>query len=335
MNAFITGANGFIGHHLTKRLISQGARVRAFVRDEEKAAKMEGLGAEPVVGDLGDEDAMSGKLEGTDTLFHLGNVSSWWQRDNSIFYRVNVDATRRVMEEAIRAGVKRVVHTSSLAAIRQPKGVMSREGLERSQDFESHYARSKYLGERAILEMSANKGLPAVVLNPGVVIGPCDFKTAGRMIIHYLNRTLAAIPFPESMMPVVYIDDVVDAHLLAAEKGERGEGYIIVGQNVTIENFFRAIEKLTNIPPPEKTVSPLLLKLMAVMGEIKSFFTHKPPKLPMDAVRAMALGAMGANDKSREGLGIEFTPLEEALAKTIKWYRDREVISKSITINQT
>ncbi len=335
MNAFVTGASGFIGCHITKRLINMGVHVKALVRDEVKAARMEALGAEPVVGDLRDKGAITGTLRGVDTLYHLGGVSRWWVRDKSEFYRVNVDATRRLMEEALKAGVEKIVHTSSLAAIRQPKGVMSREELPRRLDFESHYARSKYMGEMAVLEMCRESALPAVILNPGVVIGPCDFKTPGRMIIQYLNRTLGAIPFPNTMLPLVYIDDVIEAHLRARERGKPGERYIIVGQNVSIKNFFNTIETLTNIPPPKKTASPLLLKLIALVGEIKSLFTGTAPRLPLDAVRAMEIGAMGANDRAREELGVEFTPLDEALRKTIGWYRDRGVIGKDIKISSS
>lgn len=326
MQIFVTGGTGFIGSHLIKRLIADGHRVRALARDAAKAQRLRLLGVDPVLGDVRDRASLTGALRNSQLLFHLGNVSRWWLRDKRDFYRINVEGTRNVMEEAMLEGVERVVHMSSLAAIRQPKGVLSMENLERRHDFESHYARSKYLAEKEVLKMHLEEGLQAVILNPGVVIGPCDLKTFGRMIIDFANRRLDSLPFPETMVPLVYVDDVVEATLAASRRGRVGERYIIVGDNVSIRGAFEILGELTGIPVPNKTIPPMVIKLIAYLMEVKAFFTKKPPKLSLDAVRAMEIGAMGANGKAMRELGIEFTPLKVALEKALNWYRDKGLI---------
>lgn len=326
MQIFVTGGTGFIGSHLIKHLLDQGHQVRALARDEAKAHRLGLLGVDTVIGDVRDRDSLRGALSGSQLLFHIGNVSRWWLKDKRDFYRINVEGTKNVMEEAMRDGVERVVYMSSLAAIRQPRGVLSREDLERRHDFESHYARSKYLAEKEVLRMHRQEGLQAVILNPGVVIGPCDLKTFGRMIIDFANRRLAWLPFPETIVPLVYVDDVVEAALAAADRGRVGERYIIVGHNVSIRGAFEILEELTGIPAPKKTLPPMVVRLIAYFMEVKAFFTKRPPKLPIDAVRAMEIGAIGSNDKAVRELGIEFTPLSVAFEKALSWYREKGFI---------
>ncbi|MCH8029919.1 MAG: hypothetical protein IH874_08325, partial [Candidatus Dadabacteria bacterium] len=141
-----------------------------------------------------------------------------------------------------------------------------------------------------------------------------------------------AIPFPRTMVPLVYIDDVVGAHFQAADRGKPGERYILVGENISIAGAFGVLEKITGISPPEKTVSPLMLKLAASFMELKSFFTGAPPKLSRDVIRAMETGAMGDSAKARSELDIEFTPLYNALRRTILWYRDEGEFPSGINI---
>lgn len=332
MKAFVTGGTGFIGGHIINNLLTCGATVRALLRDSEKQRGFEDRGVECVLGDITNRNSLRGALIGCDVLFHLGGISKWWVHDKSEFFRVNVEGTRNVMEEALAQGVKRVVHTSSLATIRQPKGVISTEDSEHRGDFESRYARSKYLGEREVMKLHTQRGLPVVILNPGVVIGPGDYKTFGRMIIDYINKHLKAIPFPQTVVPLVYIDDVVNAHSLAVERGKPGERYILVGENISIAGAFAVVEKIAGISPPEKTLSPLMLKLAATFMELQSFFTSTPPKLSRDVIRAMETGAMGDSAKARAELGVEFTPLHEALRKTILWYRDEGKLPSDIQI---
>lgn len=332
MLAFMTGATGFIGSCLARRLLADGHQVRVLVRDRARASHLTGPGIEIVDGDVREPETLREGLRGADAFFHLGNVSRWWLADKREYYEVNVHGTRKAMELALELGVRKTVYTGSLAAIRQPSGVMSREDIEHQGDFESHYSRSKHLGERAVLRLAREEGLDVVVLNPGVVIGPGAIKTFDRMMIEFVNGRLDAIPFPDTMAPLVYIDDVVEAHVRALERGRSGERYILVGENIPLRRAFELVGGLTGIEPPQKTISPLVLKALVSLWELRSYFTHKPPKLSFDALRAMQTGAMGDNSKAREELGIRFTPIAEALRSALLWYEEQGMLGKDVRI---
>lgn len=324
MKAFVTGGTGFIGGHLIKRLLRDGINVKALARDQIKTDNLRKLGVEPVIGNIADRNTIKGALQGCDILYHLGNISRWWIPDKTRYYKVNVEGTRNIMLEALDQGVKKVIYTSSLAAIRKRNGgSVTEEDIEHARDFQSHYGRSKFLAEQEALEIHTESGLPVVILNPGVVIGPGDLKTFGRTLIELLNGQLKAIAFNDSTAPLVYIDDTVEAHILAAEKGRPGERYIIVADNIKIGEIFKLVSKMAGVPLPGRRISPLTAKLIAHVLEIKSSITGKPPKFAVDGVREMTAGAAGSNRKAKEELGIKFTPLEEALRRTIDWYKEK------------
>jgi len=327
MRVFVTGGTGFIGGHLIRRLLNEGVNVKALIRDRNKADEFQKLGVEPVIGDITDKASIEGVLKGCDVFYHLGNVSRWWLPDKSLYYKVNVEGTKNIMLEAAEAGVKKVIYTSSIAAIRQPRGEITTEESEHKRDFESHYGRSKFLAEKEVLRIYRENNLPVVILNPGVVIGPGDLKTFGRTIIELLNGKLKAKLFEDSIVPIVYIDDVIEGHRVAAEKGRAGERYILVGDNVSIGDVFKTINEITSVPIPDKRIPPLLMKSIAYLMELGSFFTGKPPRFAIDGIRAMEIGASGSNRKAKEELGLSFIPIEEALKRTIHWYKENGYVS--------
>lgn len=326
MNVFVTGGTGFIGGNLIRRLLEEGASVRALVRNQSKADELEALGVSSVIGDITDRTSIKGVLKDCEIFFHLGNVSQWWVPDRSLYYRVNVEGTQNIMLEALKEDVSKVVYTSSLAAIRQPGGIVTTEKMEHQRDFESHYGRSKFLAEEAILRLYRERGLPVVILNPGVVIGPGDLKTFGRTIIELLGGKLKARLFEESVIPLVYIDDVIEGLMLAAENGRTGEKYILVGDNVSIRYVFELVNDITGVSIPDRRLPLYLMKLIAYLLEVKALLTRQPPKFCADGVRAMEIGASGANIKAREELHLDFTPLEQALSRTIAWYKEKAYV---------
>src|ERR1700737_387247 len=133
--------------------------------------------------------------------------------------------------------------------------------------------------------------------------------------------------FEDSVIPLVYIDDTIEGHILTTEKGKPGERYILVGDNVKVGDVFKLISEIAGVPLPKRRISPSVIKIIAYISEAKSFFTGKPPKLAVDGIRAMEVGAAGSNRKAKEELGLNFTPLEEALRKTIDWYRENGYVS--------
>ncbi|MGQ0793325.1 MAG: NAD-dependent epimerase/dehydratase family protein [Deltaproteobacteria bacterium] len=319
MRAFVTGGTGFIGGRLIDRLLRDGDSVKALARDERKAAELNRRGVETIVGDILDIESLRGALVGADVLFHLGNVCKWWIPDKSLYQRVNVEGTRKLMELALEEGVGRAVFTSSLAAIRQPGGAMTTEDMAHPGDFESAYGRSKFLAERELLKLHSERGLPVVILNPGVVIGPGDVKTFAKTLIKLLNGELKAAAFEDSLAPIVYIDDVVDAHIRAARWGRTGHRYIIVGENIRVRDLYKLVAEMTGAPLPQMSVPPFVMKLIAAASEIKAFFTGAPPEFSLDAVRAMQYGGAGLNRKACQELGVKFHTPREAIASIIDW----------------
>lgn len=327
MNIFITGATGFIGKQLTKKLVENKFNVTALVRNKYKAKKLIELGVKIHQGDITDTKSIEGMLDGCDTLFHLANISRWWLRDKNKYIDVNVKGTKNLLCEASKSGVSKVVFTSSVAAIRQPHGILSTEDLEHCGNFESLYGRSKYLAEQEVLEFGKNSTLDVVVLNPGVVIGPGDFKTFGKILIEFLNRRLKFRAFDQSFVPVVYIDDVVDAHIIAAEKAKPGEKYILVSENIRIIDLYKMIKKITGDPIPPFQIPPFIIKTMAHLSELKAAIKGTSPKIAVDAVNAMQKGASASNKKAISELGIKFLPIKQALEKTIDWYKQNGYVS--------
>ncbi len=322
MKAYVTGATGFIGGHLVRRLVERGDIVKALIRDPAKGEPLKKLGVELVIGDILDKSSFENTMAGFDVLYHLGNVARWWLPQKSLFYKVNVEGTTSIFSEALRAQVPKVIYVSSLATAVERKGDMITEETEQIGKLSSNYSRSKCLGEKEAFRMCREEGLPLIVLNPGVVFGPGDLKQSGKTLIDFMNGRFPAMMFEDSYVPLVYIEDTIDSHILALEKGKTGEKYIIVGYNLTVGELFRQLSEITGVPVPERKISPTLVRLIAYVSELQSFLTKKPPKLTIDMVRAMETGARGDSTKAREELGLEFTPLKESLIKTITWYRE-------------
>ncbi len=205
--------------------------------------------------------------------------------------------------------------------------MLSTEDLEHCGEFESLYGRSKYLAEQEVLKFAKNSNLDVVILNPGVVIGPGDFKTFGKMLIEFLNRRLKFRAFDRSFVPLVFIDDVVDAHITAAGKGKPGEKYIVVSENIRIIDLYRMGNEITGDPIPPFEMPAFIIRTTAHLSEIKASVTGTYPKLAVDAVNAMQRGASASNKKATEELGIKFMPVRRALEKTIEWYKENGYVS--------
>jgi len=321
MKIFITGATGYIGSHLIKKLIQDKCDITALVRTDRAAQDLSDQGVKVIKGDVTDAVSIEGALSGIDILYHLANVSRWWLKDKTLYTEVNANGTRNLLNEAERAGVRKLIFTSSVAAIRQPPGIVATEELPHCGHFESLYARSKYLAEKEVLCFAARSAMDISVLNPGVVIGPGDFKTFGKMLIDFVNGKLKFRAFDDSFVPLVYIDDVVEAHIKAAKSGKPGEKYIIVSENLKIINIYRIAHEITGAPIPQIEIPAFIIKALAHLFELKAEITGVSPKLTVDAVRAMELGASASNEKAVSELGMKFTPIRQALQKTIEWYR--------------
>lgn len=310
----ITGATGFIGSLLVRRLAERGDRVRALVRSGSDVSSIP-EGVEIVRGDLFDSAAMRRCFAGADVLFHLAAVVSWARAARAEQERVNVEGTRSVMDAARASGVSRVVFTSSVAAI----GIPARLPADETNPFsgwEFDYFRTKYLAERAAFL----SGLEVVAVNPGTVFGggASKRKTGSQKIIGMVAR---GIPFhPTGSYCACDADDVVAGHLAAAERGRAGERYILGGHNFALKDVFGEIARQLGVRAPWIPVPGPLLRVAGFVNEVVS----RSPAVTRDYAILGSMKLAYSSDKAIRELGYTVTPWPETVAKGIRSWRERE-----------
>jgi dihydroflavonol-4-reductase len=325
LKTLVTGATGYIGPFLINRLKKDGHEVSVLVRKKDDFDRLKSEGFNCLLGDLTDKESLNGIFDNIEVLFHLANIASWWLPRKQDYYDINVGGTINLLEEAKDSNLAKIIYTSSVAAIRQPKGIVATETSIHQGDFESDYSKSKYLVEKEI-DKYKNLGLPIVTLNPGVVTGPHDFKSFGQTLIGIANGKIKSKFFPESYVPLVYIDDVIDI-LINALDIEAGKKYIVVGENIKIGDIFDKVCKILNREKIDKVTPEIFLLMLAYFSESVSFLTRKRPFLPIDGLKAIEIGATASAQKSIDELGFKYLNADQILAKSIEWYKKNNYIN--------
>ena len=323
LKILVTGATGYVAGHLLPELLKGKQPVRALVLPGEGDANLRSLGVEVVRGDLRDASSLVSALEGIDLCFHLAGINSFWIRNRRDYYEINVKGVRSLLEAAKKAGVRRVVHTSSVVTIGEKKGEIGTEETVHRGYFLSHYERSKYLGEKEALGM-AGPDLEVVVVNPSSAYGPGRVTGSGKMFLDFLRGKLPGLF--GGIINLLFIGDMVKGHLLAAEWGRSGERYILAGENLSVEEAFRAAAEIAGLSAIPRRIPTSLVWGICWSGHLRSFFTGKPPRLSRDQVRTLLHGIRVDHSKARRELGLDFTPFAEALARTIEGYRRAHLI---------
>jgi dihydroflavonol-4-reductase len=328
MKAFDTGGSGFIGSNLVHELVAQGHRVKALLRPDSDKRGLAGVEFTPVTGDVLDRKLLEREMAGCDWCFHVAASYHLWLRDYKPMYEVNVEGTRNVLEAAGKVGCQRIVYTSTVGCVGLPKMVDGRlvpstelDAIANEQ-LSNHYKCSKWQAECLAVKLVHN-GLPIVIVNPTAPIGPRDVKPTptGQVIVDFLNRKLPA--YLDTGLNWVHVRDVAAGHILAAEKGDIGERYILGNKegNWTMRETLAALEEITGISAP-KTQIPYWVALAAAhVDETISFFTGKPPRAPLAGVR-MARYKMWFNPaKAIRVFKLPQTPPRQALADAVEWFR--------------
>ena len=323
MKILVTGATGYVAGHLLPELLKGKGRVRALVLPGEEDANLRSLGVEVVRGDLRDSLSLLSALKGIDLCFHLAGINSFWMPRRRDYYEVNVEGVRHILKAARKAGVRRVVHTSSVVTIGEKKGETGTEETVHRGYFLSHYERSKYLGEKEALE-NADSSLEVVVVNPSSAYGPGRVTGSGKMFLDFLRGRLPGLF--GGTINLLFIEDMVRGHLLAAERGRSGERYILAGENLTVEEAFRAAAEIAGLSAIPRRIPTPLVWGICWSGHLRSYFTGKPPRLSRDQVRTLLHGIRVDSSKARQELGLDFTPFAQGLARTIEGYRRANLI---------
>jgi dihydroflavonol-4-reductase len=323
LKVLVTGATGFIGGNLARALTVKGYEVRALVRPGSSTLTLENTGVEEVPGDLLDPPSLAQAMKGCQAVFHCAALYTFWSRDPRLVYRVNVEGTRSVLEEAWKARVEKVVYTSTISTIGIPKGGVGTEELEASpKDLVGHYKRSKYQAEREAMA-AWGRGLPVVVVNPAAPVGPWDVKPTptGGIIRDFLRGKLPA--YINTGMNLVDVEDVAQGHILALEKGKPGQRYILGNRNMTLKEIFEVLEGLTGKRGPRFKV-PLNLAIALGMVDhlIEGKILRRRPQIPLEGLRVAQKPMYVTSEKAVKELGLPQSPVEGALERAVHWFHD-------------
>jgi dihydroflavonol-4-reductase len=312
---------GFVGANVARELVAAGATVRVLARPGGDRRALQGLRVEIVDGDLLDPGSVRRAVAGVQTVYHVAADYRLWAPDPAGLYRTNVDGTRAVLEAAGEAGVARVVHTSSVAALGLPKdgGPGTEDTPVSLHDMVSHYERSKVLAERLALDF-ARRGLPVVVVNPAVPFGPWDVKPTptGQMIVDFMRGRMVATV--DTGLNVVHVRDVARGHLLAAQRGKLGERYILGHRNLTLTEVFEILAEITGRRPPRFRVPYAMAWLGAACSEGLARMTGRPPAVSLTAVRMARRRRYFSPARAVRELGLPQTDVRVALADAVAWF---------------
>jgi dihydroflavonol-4-reductase len=324
MTNLVTGASGFIGSAVVRKLLARGQKVRCYVEPGARLDNLAGLDVELVTGDINDRDAVGRALDGIDTLFHLAAIYAIWLPDPSLIYRVNVEGSKTVLWAAYKAGLKRVVYTSSIAAVgsngdSQPVDERC-QFSRRDWDEGNAYVRSKWLSEQDALRF-AREGLPLVVVNPAFPFGERDLgpTPTGAMMVGALKGQVPG--YVDAGFCVIDVDDCAEGHVLAAEKGRVGERYILGNHNVMLRDFYALVGRAGGVRMADRRIPAAVAEGLGWLMEKWADRRGQPPLATYKATRYAAHTHFFDNGKARRELGLPTTPLALTIERSVRWFR--------------
>ena len=321
----VTGATGFVGGLVLRGLVHAGRPVRVLVRRPSDRERLLVGGVELALGNLGDEEAMARAADGCATIYHLAGMNRLCLADPAPLYRVNVEGTRRVLEAARRAGVRRVVYTSSAATLGGDGRHVVDESNTDPGELTSHYARSKYEAEQVALGFD---GVEVVAVNPSSVQGPGRTTGTAKVFIDYLNGKL---PFDlPARFGLCYTDDCVAGHLLAERSGVPRQRYVLNTATVSNAEALELIGGIAGLRDRPRTL-PLWLAMTVATGiELTSSWRGKEPKLCRESVRTLGHPHLYDGSRAERELGLRYTPLRQAMETTVRWYVDQGLVTRPL-----
>ncbi len=323
----VTGATGFVGSAVARALQARGHRLRLLARAGSDRRNLAGLEAEVVEGDLTDAASLARAVAGCCLLFHVAADYRLWVPDPGAMMAANVAGTEALLIAAARAGVERMVYCSSVAALGLTKdGTPADETTQVTPDsIIGPYKRSKYLAEQAALRL-AQSGLPIVIVNPSTPVGPRDIKPTptGRMIADAASGRMPG--YLNTGLNIVHVDDVAEGHLLACDRGQIGERYILGGEDITMPALLALIDEVSGRPARRVRLSETLLWPVAVGSELLARATGIEPRVTRDTLRMARKQMFFSSTRARTELGYAPRPARAAIVDAVAWFHANGVI---------
>lgn len=323
----VTGAAGFLGSAVIRKLLERGFAVRALVRRTSPRDNFAGLDCEIVEGDIRDAASVAAAMRGTRYLFHLAADYRLWARDPDEIMRNNLQGTRIVMQAARDAGLERIVHTSSVATLapRRDGGEADETDRAALDCALGAYKKSKIAAER-VVEAMVREGLPAVLVSPSAPVGPRDIRPTptGRIIVEAATGKVPA--YVDTGLNLVHVDDVAEGHLLALEKGRIGETYILGGQNASLREMLEQIARLSGRRAPRIRLPRGPIYPIAYAAQAIAHVTDREPFVTAEAIAMSRQRMFFSSAKAVRELGFRARPYAAALDDALRWFHQAKYI---------
>ncbi|HET7573881.1 MAG TPA: NAD-dependent epimerase/dehydratase family protein [Solirubrobacterales bacterium] len=321
MKVFLTGGTGFIGGEVARQLRARGAEVVCLVRNPAKAAKLTELGCELASGDLGDEAAIRGAMAGSDAVVHAAAMYEVGipAKQRPAMWAANVAGTERVMRAALAEQVGRIVYVSTVGIFGNTGGRVVEESYENPEtDFTSYYEETKLEAHKLVRRMIEAEGLPAVIVQPGGVYGPGDTSQVADLLEQFFAGRLPLMPFPELGICLSHVEDIAGGILLALDRGELGETYVISGPATTMREAIETVARLSGRRAPKRALPTVLMKAMVPIGPLVGKVMGQPPNLRELISSADGVTFWASYAKAERELGYSPRGMDEGLRQTLE-----------------
>ncbi|MES2239885.1 MAG: SDR family NAD(P)-dependent oxidoreductase [Bacteroidota bacterium] len=321
MKILITGATGQIGHKLALTLAEEDNEIHVLVRNPNSSNIPKHKNIQIFKGDITDPQSISAAIKGCNHVYHIASLVKIFDSDSTQFYKINVEGTNNLLQKALEFGVERFLYTSSCSVIGPTNGEILNENDSRSTPFFCDYDITKHKSEKLVKEY-ASKGLHAVIVSPSKVYGySCSETkaiTTNKEIHNFINGKLTFIPKPGRLISnYCFIDDVVEGHILALNKGKSGENYILGGENISYRDFYTTLKKISESKAKFIEIPKILAKIVSLLQWIQFYTSGKEPYITDKSIRQIFCNKIFSSEKAIDNLGYKITPLAEGLQKTI------------------
>lgn len=328
MKCFVTGATGFLGSHVARRLLVRGAELRLLVRSTSRLDNIADLAAERVVGDLRDLESLRKGMAGCEFVFHVAADYRLWAPQRQELYQSNVDGTRNILQAARDSGVRRVIYTSSVATMGFGNNGYHEGHLTDEQspvalaNMIGDYKRSKFMAEQLVIE-AGRGGQNVVMVNPTTPVGERDIKPtpSGQIIVDFLRRKFPA--YVDTGLNLVDVVDCAEGHLLAMDRAQPGERYILGGENLTLKQILDRLSAITGLASPSIKVPYAVALAAGIWGSaVVGGIFKREPRATTEAVKMSRKKMFVTSAKAERELGWKSRPVDEALRRAVDWFKN-------------